>query len=591
MPPRHDPHLARLRKRRPAVVVFRRHLRQRRRHVQFRDGPSRRSNRLRMPRRALSHVCEQILFERQDLVFRVQHLALVILQLRRGEPLRIRQRLLALVIRRRQVLVGARDLDVISENVVEAHLERPDARSLPFPLFDSRNVLAAVPAHVAQLVQLRVVALANRPAVRERQRRLVRDGFQNQVGHLRKLVEPVMQTAQFVNRHQPLQRRDSFERPPQRQHVARRRRPQRHLRQQTLNVQHSLQRLAKLRAQNRSIQQLAHRVQTPLNLRQIHRWPQQPLPQQPPAHPRLRLVQRAQHRRLRPLPGIGREQRLDKLQVAHRHRIQQHGIGAVVKRRPVQVIERRPLRLPQVVQNRTRRAHRRRAVRQAAPIERQQFEMFPQRAVRVVRREDPFLDFRPHVPRRPLPRRRRRQIRGKQRLARAKLFERPRHLLRVHLRHAEFARRNVHVRHRRPRSHPRHRRQIVVLARPHQVRVHRRSRRHNARQLALHQRLRQLGVFHLVADGHAVPLLDQPRNVALRRVVRHAAHGDGRALFLVARRERDLKLPRGRHRVIVEQLVEIAQPEHQQRVRRLLLDAVVLPHQRRGGVRRKSLSA
>ena len=37
-------------------------------------------------------------------------------------------------------------------------------------------------------------------------------------------------------------------------------------------------------------------------------------------------------------------------------------------------------------------------------------------------------------------------------------------------------------------------------------------------------------------------------------------------------------------RVFEKQLVEIAQAEHQQRVRHLLLDAVVLPHQRRGSV-------
>ena len=78
--------------------------------------------------------------------------------------------------------------------------------------------------------------------------------------------------------------------------------------------------------------------------------------------------------------------------------------------------------------------------------------------------------------------------------------------------------------------------------------------------------LASLRVFHLVADGHAVALLDQPRDVAFGRVVRHAAHGDGRAFFLVARGERDFQLARGDDGVFEEQLVEIAQPEHQQRV-------------------------
>ena len=97
--------------------------------------------------------------------------------------------------------------------------------------------------------------------------------------------------------------------------------------------------------------------------------------------------------------------------------------------------------------------------------------------------------------------------------------------------------------------------------------------------------LASLRIFHLVADGDAVALLNEARDVAFGGVVGHAAHGDGRALFLVARGERDFQLARGHHGVFEEQLVEIAQAEHQQRVGHLLLDAVVLPHQRRGGVR------
>ena len=97
----------------------------------------------------------------------------------------------------------------------------------------------------------------------------------------------------------------------------------------------------------------------------------------------------------------------------------------------------------------------------------------------------------------------------------------------------------------------------------------------------LHQFLAGAGIFHLVADGDAVALLNQARDVAFGRVVRHAAHGNGGALFLVARGQRDFELARGGDGVFEEQLVEIAQPEHQQRVRDLLLDGVVLPHQRR----------
>ncbi len=60
------------------------------------------------------------------------------------------------------------------------------------------------------------------------------------------------------------------------------------------------------------------------------------------------------------------------------------------------------------------------------------------------------------------------------------------------------------------------------------------------------------GVFHLVADGHAVALLDQARDVAFGGVEGDAAHGDGRALFLVAGGEGDFELARGEDGVFKE---------------------------------------
>src|SRR4051794_2036982 len=63
-----------------------------------------------------------------------------------------------------------------------------------------------------------------------------------------------------------------------------------------------------------------------------------------------------------------------------------------------------------------------------------------------------------------------------------------------------------------------------------------------------------------------------------------AAHRNRGAFFFVARSERDLEFARGGDRVLHEELVEIAQTEEEQGIGDLLLDAVVLPHQRRGGV-------
>src|ERR1035437_4423367 len=63
-----------------------------------------------------------------------------------------------------------------------------------------------------------------------------------------------------------------------------------------------------------------------------------------------------------------------------------------------------------------------------------------------------------------------------------------------------------------------------------------------------------------------------------------AAHGDGGALFLVAGGEGDFEFAGGDDGIFEEELVKIAEAEHEQGVGDLLLDVVVLPHERRGGV-------
>ena len=127
-------------------------------------------------------------------------------------------------------------------------------------------------------------------------------------------------------------------------------------------------------------------------------------------------------------------------------------------------------------------------------------------------------------------------------------------------------------------SRPRHAGQEVVLLRA-ELCVDRGARRQHARDFALHQLLGHARVFHLLADGDLEALADELGDVVVGRVIRHAAHGDGRALFLVARGQRDLQLARGDHGVLEEELVEVAQAKEQKRAGMLFLDRGVLPHQ------------
>ena len=188
----------------------------------------------------------------------------------------------------------------------------------------------------------------------------------------------------------PLERRNFFERAAQRQQFTRPRRTNRDFGQQPLDIQHAAQLGAQLRPNDG--RRPADRPLLPAALRS--------------RHDRARAAAVAAAAGVRPCPSWSdrspraawhpspAKQRLHQLQVAHAHRIQHHALGAVVIGRPVQMVERRALRLLQVMQNGSGRADRRMPPRQAAAIERKQLEVVAQRAVGVIVAEGPALRIR-----------------------------------------------------------------------------------------------------------------------------------------------------------------------------------------------------
>ena len=106
-----------------------------------------------------------------------------------------------------------------------------------------------------------------------------------------------------------------------------------------------------------------------------------------------------------------------------------------------------------------------------------------------------------------------------------------------------------------------------------------RAGRDDPDHLALDDALGRARVLHLLAQGHAEALPDEARDVGGGRVVGHSAHRDGVAVAVLgARGEGDLEGLGGHHRVLEEQLVEIAHPEEEERFRVLRLHPVVLLH-------------
>ena len=148
-----------------------------------------------------------------------------------------------------------------------------------------------------------------------------------------------------------------------------------------------------------------------------------------------------------------------------------------------------------------------------------------------------------------------------------------------HLRRRELRRRDVGVGQSREVPLQRHGRDEVVGPLVQQARLHHRPRRDDAHDVALDEPGAGRGVADLLADGHLVAAPDEPRQVALERVRGHAGHGHALSLAHVAARQHDVELRRRRARVLVEGLVEVAEPEEDDGVGVARLHLEVLPAQ------------
>ena len=78
---------------------------------------------------ARAKLLEQLDLPLEDPLVGAEHLFFVFLQRRRDEPLASGDGLLAVVVGRNGVQIRFRDLDVVAEDAVVAHLQRVDARA------------------------------------------------------------------------------------------------------------------------------------------------------------------------------------------------------------------------------------------------------------------------------------------------------------------------------------------------------------------------------------------------------------------------------------------------------------------------------
>ena len=92
-------------------------------------------------------------------------------------------------------------------------------------------------------------------------------------------------------------------------------------------------------------------------------------------------------------------------------------------------------------------------------------------------------------------------------------------------------------------------------------------------------------ILELLADRDAMAKRDQPVEVVVGALDRHAAHADVLAVVLAALGEHDAERAARDLRVVEEELVEVAHPVEQQAIRVGRLDLEVLRHHRRQALR------
>ena len=421
------------------------------------------------------------------------------------------------------------------------------------------NPVFAIARRVAQFVEAEIEAIADQPAFLDRQRGFLDDGAGDQFDKVRRVGKL---RGQFVDEFRAGrrllleggQRRGGtgrlqagqklfeggnfFQTPPQGQQIASVARTGGEPAKRSFEVSHLGQFAPEIIQQRRVVEPGPDGVEAARDGGGGGQRLAEPVAQPAGAHRGDRAVERAVEAGLARRVGGAR---FEDFQIAQGDRIQRHEIRALIEGQACQGRDVAPQMLCQVMNHRSRRPHRRRAVLQPKTVQRGHFEMLPHCKLRGLRGEDPVLV---RIQNRGLPSGDRGQGRGG---GQAEGFAAG----------AEGG-------------------QEIIPFRGQEAFVEVRSRTEDLRDLPLDQ-LAGPRLLHLVADGHFAPRLQEPGDVAVGGVKGNAAHGD-----VAAVRQRHVEQGRAGPGVVKKHLIEIPKAEQQEGfARQFALDAAILRHHRR----------
>ena len=237
---------------------------------------------------------KQLIFKSRVLVFGTDNAAFHFLQLLGNVPFARRQRLPAYIVVGHAVQKRPRYLDIISENLVIADLERAYSRPLLFGLLDMRHKLHTVIHHEPELVHCGGRTFFYHSALTHRNRRLRVDGiFDRRCNVLQsvKLLIQLTQKRRIKSAHNSLYVGQACRRTAYRKQITRVRRAVNKARQQPLHIDNALKLFHQLSAFNRRAEKLTDRLLTLSDSSDLRKRLFNPLPEQPCARARFCLVQ------------------------------------------------------------------------------------------------------------------------------------------------------------------------------------------------------------------------------------------------------------------------------------------------------------
>jgi len=559
---------------RPAVIKKPRCLGERSQRVERAERGGCLLNPAHRVRRHCPQAVEDFEFERPRALIGAEDFALDLLEFRRHETLAVDRRLLPGVVAGHAGEVGFGDLDEIPEDGIEADLERLDAGALDLALLEAGDPILALARGRAQFVERGVAAGADHAAVAHDGGRLIDDRVAQRAREIRQRVEAARELGEQLRARLGEEAVPAGERLDARAHagrllerggergkVARVARAAAQPRRGALDVANAAERVAQLRERKRVPDKLRHDRLPRADRPDVAQRVQEPFAQGPRAHRRHRAIERAEQRH-RPTAA-----RLDEFKVRLGDGIDDEEFADAVGPQAAEVGDVAPHLAGEVVEDRAGRANGRAHSRAAKAIERLDFEMLAQEKLRRLALEGVALDRVQSGDSLECLLLRRENFRRRN----ARQFVVQRGGV-VEFGEAEFAGAQVGEGEAEAPLALADGGEVILPALV-EAEIIERAGAQDLRKLAPHE-FAGLDLADLVADGHAFAGGDEFFDVALHRVVGHAAHRSR-----AAPGERDIQNAGGFLRVVAKHFVEIAQPEEQERVgRQLLPHGKILPH-------------